>query len=296
LILPRFELLRPRNLSEALELLEKYGSDAAPLAGGTELLVLLRNKAVKPKYLVDLNPLRSQLSYVKVEDGVVRIGALTTPWEIQESALGRDMRYAGFKDVFEGFATMALRFHATIGGNIATATQYSDYITLLLAFDADVKLASASGERVVKLENLLVDKRKLDKKPGELIVEISFPEPRSNCSSSFMKFDRRKLLIAGIVTGAAFMCLENGKIADVRVSFDMVRDKRVPARAKMVEEFLKGREFSEDLLVKASEEVLPREMVRVTDWWTTAEYRLEMSKVVLRRNLLRVYERIGGGV
>ena len=294
--LPYFEVYKPKNLEDALAFLSNYGVEAKPLAGGTELLIHLRNRVIKPKYLVDLNPLKNELSYVREENDVIRIGALTTVWELNQSFLGRDKRYAGFVDVFKGFGTMSLRFMSTIGGNIVSATQYNDYITLLLVYDASVKLKSVEGERVVKLEDFLIDKRKVDLKPNELIVEIMFKKPSENCSSSFMKFDRRKLLIAGIVTSATYMCVEGEKIVDVKISFDMVRDKRVPARARKVEEYLINKDFSEELLRKASEEILPQEMVRVSDWWTNAEYRLEMSKVVLRRNLLRTYKRIKGEI
>jgi carbon-monoxide dehydrogenase medium subunit len=293
--LPSFDLYRPGSLEEALRFLQEHGAEAKPLAGGTELLIHLRNRAIKPKYIVDLSPLKKELSYVRLDGDTVRIGALTTVWELNQSFLGREKQYRGFVDVYKGFGTMSLRFMSTIGGNIVSATQYNDYITLLLVYDASIKLKSIAGERIVRLEDFLIDKRKVDLKPDELLVEIIFRRPGENCSSSFMKFDRRKLLIAGIVTGATYMCLEGDVIKEVRISFDMVRDKRVPARAKNTEEFLKGKNFSEELIREAAEEVLPKEMKRISDWWTTAEYRLDMSKVVLRRNLLRTYERIRGG-
>ncbi len=291
----RFDLYRPKDLEDALEFLDKYGGDAKPLAGGTELLPLIRDRRISvPKYLVDLNSLRNELSYVVEEDKVVRIGCLTTVWELNESILGRDKRYAGFRDVFNGFASLSLRFMATIGGNIVSATQYNDYITLLLVYNAKVNIVSVNGEKTIDLKDFLIDKRKTVLKPNELVKEIVIEKPGVNCSSGFMKFDRRRQLIAGIVTNAVYMCLDGEKIVDIRISFDMVRDKRIPARLYSVEEYLRGKEYSIELIREAAENILPREMVRVSDWWTSGEYRLEMSKVVLRRNLHRVFERIRG--
>lgn len=244
--------------------------------------------------MVDLSPLKDKLSYVVIENGSVRIGAMTTLWELRNSPLWNDARFAGFMDTWKGFGTMAIRFNATIGGNIGSATQYSDYITLLLVYDAKVKLASVRGMRVVPLEELLVEKRHLAMEPGELIVEVLFDEPPRNASSSFSKFDRRKQLIAGIVTGASYLELEGTKVKDVRISFDMVKQKRVPGRAREVEGFLKGKELSDDVIEEATK-VLESEMRRVSDWWTSAWYRLEMSKVVLKRNLLTAKKRIEGG-
>lgn len=243
---------------------------------------------------MDLSPLKDKLSYVIIENGSVRIGAMTTLWELRNSPLWNDARFAGFVDVWKGFGTMAIRFNATIGGNIGSATQYSDLITLLLVYDARVKLASVKGTRVVPLEELLIEKRQLAMEPRELIVEVQFEEPPRASSTSFSKFDRRKQLIAGIVTGAAYLELEGTKVKDVRISFDMVRQKRVPGRAKEVEGFLKGKELSDEVLEEAAG-VLEKEMQRVSDWWTSAWYRLEMSKVVLKRNLLTAKKRIEGG-
>ncbi|ADV65087.1 molybdopterin dehydrogenase FAD-binding protein [Desulfurococcus mucosus DSM 2162] len=257
---------------------------------------MIRDRRIPvPRFLVDLSPLKKDLSYVKIENGVVRIGALTTLWEISRSTLHRDIRYAGFTDVFKKFGTMAIRFNATIGGNIASATQYSDYITLLLVYDARLRLESASGVREVSLEEFLVDKRTTIIKPNELITEISFREPPSGTSSAFIKFDRRELIIAGIVTGAFYLTKEGERVKDVRIAFDMVKERRIPGRARMTEECVIGKTLSESVLREA-ESCLEREMKRISDWWTSDEYRLDMSKTSLRRGLLLAEKRISSGV
>ena len=292
-----FELYRPSSLEDALVFLEKNAPDVKPMAGGTELLVLMRDRVIKPpKFILDLSPLRRELSYVRVENGFVRIGALTTIWELSRSFLHSDVRYAGFVDVFRKFGNMTLRFEATIGGNIMTATQYSDYATLLLAYGARVKLASTRGTRVLLLEELLLDKRVTTAMPSELLLEVFFPEPPNSTSSAFVKFDRREVLIAGIVTSAVYLTLEDNVIRDVRVSFDMVREKKIPSRALTTESYLRGKKFTAELVEEAAEKILPGEMRRITDWWTTDEYRLEMSKVALKRALYKCYERISRGV
>ncbi|MCC5990256.1 MAG: FAD binding domain-containing protein [Thermosphaera sp.] len=292
-----FGLYRPRSVEDALEFLSKNAPDVKPLAGGTELLVLIRDKKIPtPKYLLDLTPLKKQLSYVKIEEGKVKIGSTTTLYELSRTFLHSDVRFAGFVDVWKKFGTLAIRFSATIGGNLAAATQYSDYITLLLAYDARVKAISANGERTIPVEKLVLDKRVTSLKPDELIKEVEIDIPPQSSSSSFIKFDRRELLIAGIVTGAFFLRLDQGKIQDVKIAFDMVKDKRVPARAREVENFLLGKMFSEELVNQAADEILPASMERITDWWTTAEYRLDMSKIALKRGLLKCKTRIEKGV
>lgn len=266
-----------------------------PLAGGTELLLLIRDKKIPtPKYLLDLNAIRKELNYVKLEEDKVRIGAATTLYELSQSILHRDKRFAGFVDVFYGFATMAMRFYATIGGNVLSATQYNDYLTLLTVYEPELLLVSKEGERRLTLEQLVLDKRKLAIRPEELLKEIIIPLPPENTSSSFIKFDRRRILIAGVVTGAVLLALKDNVIEDIRISFDMVREKRVPGRAKKTEEFLRNKELSEEVVEEAADEILPSEMERVSDWWTRAEYRLDMSKIVLKRNIFRAARRIRG--
>lgn len=256
---------------------------------------MIRDRRIPiPKYLVDLNAIKKELSFIEKKDDGIHIGAGTTLYEISQSFLHKDKRFAGFVDVYKKFGTLALRFEATIAGNLISATQFNDYITLLLVYDPKIRLLSVNGERIVSLEDFLIDKRKVDLKSNELVYEIILPEPPANSSSSFIKFDRRELMIAGVVTGAAFLALEDNKIADVKISFDMIKEKHIPGRARKTEEFLKGKEFSKELIERAAEEVLPTEMGRVSDWWTTAEYRMDMSKVVLKRNLLRAYKRIKG--
>jgi carbon-monoxide dehydrogenase medium subunit len=289
-----FDLYRPKDLDDAIRFLASNYPDAMPLAGGTELLILIRDRKIKPpKYLVDLAPLRKQLSYVVVENGYVKIGALTTIWELSNTILHRDIRFAGFRDVWHKFGTIALRFSATIGGNIATATDFSDYIVLLLAYDASVKLIGVNGERVVSLEKLLVNRRKLDLKPGELITEILIPEPPVNASSAFEKFDRRRILIAGLANTASYLHVEGKKILEAKISLDTVGEKRIPERIRILEDLLKGKELSEELIERVIEDLLPRIIKKYTDWWTTAEYRLEMSKVTVKRTLLTVGKRLG---
>jgi carbon-monoxide dehydrogenase medium subunit len=289
-----FDLYKPVSLDDAVKFLANNYPDAMPLAGGTELLILIRDGKIKPpKYLVDLAPLRKQLSYVVVENGYVKIGALTTIWELSNTILHRDIRFAGFRDVWHKFGTIALRFSATIGGNIATATDFSDYIVLLLAYDASVKLIGVNGERVVSLEKLLVNRRKLDLKPGELITEILIPEPPVNASSAFEKFDRRRILIAGLANTASYLHVEGKKILEAKISLDAVGEKRIPERIRILEDLLKGKELSEELIERVVEDLLPRIIKKYTDWWTTAEYRLEMSKVTVKRTLLTVGKRLG---
>lgn len=291
-----FEVYRPSSLRDALEFLYNNAPDVKPLAGGTELLLLIRDKKIPPpRVLLDLSPLKRELSFVEISEREVRIGALTTAYELSLSPLHRDVRFAGFVDAWKKFGTLAVRTAATIGGNVATATQYSDYLTLLMVYNAKIKALGINGERLIPIEDFVVDSRKTALEPHEIISEVIIETPPPNTSSAFIKFDRRQLLIAGIITCATYMTMNNGVIEEVRVSYDMIKGKRAPGRAREVEVFLRGKQYTEELVETAANKVLPRIMERVTDWWTTSEYRLEMSKVALKRGLRIVKSRIESG-
>ena len=290
----RFNVYRPRSLDDALEILDREAPEVIPIAGGTDVLVLAREDVIKFKGLIDLWPLRRELSFVRREDGFIRIGALTTINELGRSFLVNDVRYLGFHDLIHYFATPYIRNLATVGGNIATAHPLSDAAILLLTLNAELKLVSVKGERWVSLENLYAGKRVLRKEPNELITEVRFREKPVNSSTSLLKFDRRKAHIMGYVVVATYAYMDHEVIKDVAIAFDSV-GKPYPGRAKLVEEFLKGKSLTNDVLSRAVKEVLIKEMTRISDYRATSDYRLYLSGVLLKRSLLKVKERIQRG-
>jgi xanthine dehydrogenase iron-sulfur cluster and FAD-binding subunit A len=106
-----------------------------------------------------------------------------------------------------------------------------------------------------------------------------------------MKIDKRRGHIMGLAIGAVYAEYDGDLIKDVRIAFDSV-SKPFPERAFLTESFLRGKKFSEELLREASDTVLPKEMVRYTGRRASAEYRLHLSKVILRRALTKTYERL----
>jgi len=257
-------------------------------------MVLIRDDVVRPKAVLDLWPLRKELAFIKREGGWVKIGALATIEEICSSFLVRDCRYAGFSDMCSHFATPYIRSLATIGGNIGAAHPLSDATILLLTLDSEVKLVSIRGERWVKLDKLFLGKRRLAKDSSELITEVRFKEVPEKSSTALLKFDRRWGHSMGYVVAAAYAQIKDNVVREIRIAFDSM-GRPFPERAKKTEEFLRGRRLSEDVIEGACTEVLPKEMKRISDYRASAEYRLELSKVLLRRALLRIKSRIRGG-
>lgn len=286
----RFEVVTPESIDEALEILSK-DSDVVPMAGGTNLLVWARDGKVKFKKILDLWNLRDQLSYVIVEDDIIRIGSMTTLDELCESKELRKQSLLGLFDACSTFASPYIRSVATVGGNIESANPLSDIAILFLTLNARVRLVSLNGLREVPLTSYYKGMRSTVREKNELIKEIVISNTAPNSSTAFLKLDKRRGHIMGLAIGAAYVEYDEEIFKDVRISFDSVSNP-FPERAFLTESFLKGKKFSEDVLREASENVLPKEMRRYTGRRASAEYRLHLSKVILRRILTKTYERV----
>ncbi|MEM1643106.1 MAG: FAD binding domain-containing protein [Desulfurococcaceae archaeon] len=292
--MPRFDVYVPQDLSDALSFLDEHGEEAVPLAGGTDLLILIRTGVIRPKVLLDLWPLRKSLSYIRREGGYIRIGALTTVDEILTSQLFKDPRYLGFIDAARGLGPTFLRSIATVGGNVATGHPLSDMAILLLALKAEVKFVSKCGERWASIDEIYLDKRRINRRPNELIAEIAFREKPAGSSTAVLKIDRRRGHSMGYVVSASYMALEGDVITDIGIAFDSL-GKPYPGRAYRTEGFLTGKKFSEDTIAESSK-VLESEMTRLSDYRAPAEYRLSLSKALLRKCLLLISQRIKEGL
>jgi CO/xanthine dehydrogenase FAD-binding subunit len=286
----RFEVVVPKDFDDALNILDK-DVEVVPIAGGTNLLVWVRDGKIRFKKVLDLWSLRKQLSYVVVEGDVIRVGSMTTVDELCGVSELRKPPLSGLADVCATFASPYIRSVATVGGNIESANPLSDIAIFFLTLDAKVRLESINGSREVSLTNYYKGMRSTIRERNELIKEVVIRNPPPNSSTAFMKIDKRRGHIMGLAIGAVYAEYDGDLIKDVRIAFDSV-SKPFPERAFLTESFLRGKKFSEELLREASDTVLPKEMVRYTGRRASAEYRLHLSKVILRRALTKTYERL----
>mgnify|MGYP000111886533 CR=1 FL=1 len=290
-----FDIYIPRDLVDASEFLYRNAPDAVPIAGGTDLIPMIRDGKLRPKYLVDLSGLKGRLSYVSIDSGVVRVGALTTINALGASALTGMEAFLGFRDLYKTFGNAAVRSLATVGGNVGTAVSAADLIVMFNALDAKVGLSGVNGSRYVGIRELVAGKRLLAKEPGELITEVVFNVPPKNSSTAFIKLDYREGTIIGLISVAALVTVRDGVIEDVKLAFDRV-DRRVPGRAYLTEKGLKGVPLRDEAVGEVINEHLPREMRRKSDYRASGAYRLHVSKVLARRAVLTAGRRaVGGG-
>lgn len=184
-MIPRFALTRPRSLPEALEAFGAGDGDAAYLAGGTELLQVMKMGFAHFGRLIDLKQLE-ELHGIASTDGELRIGAATTHREIERSAIA-GQAFPALIELERGVANVRVRSTGTIGGNLAFAEPHSDPATLLLASDAWVELAGPAGRRRLSIAEFVVGPLATSREPDEILVAIGIPAGRPGEGRAYAK-------------------------------------------------------------------------------------------------------------
>ncbi len=281
-----FKVFVPKSLDEALELLAKYGEEAKVLAGGHSLIPLMRLRLVKPKYVIYIGKIPG-LSYIREEGGVIRIGAMTTHNEIEESQLLKEKNPL-LSETASHIGDLQVRNMGTIGGSLAHADPAADYPAALTALEADVVLKSAKGERVLKVSDFIQGPYLTDLRPDELLVEVRVPVLSGAFGTSYKKLYFRAGDFAIVGVAALVELSPEGSFKRVRVALTGVGEK--PVRARGVEEELEGKEASEEAIAKAAERA-KEGLNPPSDIRASSEYRREMSVVLTRRALIEALRR-----
>jgi len=285
--LPTFRLHRPETLGEALELLGSL-EGARPIAGGTDLLVLLRDGAIQARHLVDLGRVE-ELRYIREEDGAIRIGAATTHAQL----LGSELVAAKAPVLQEAAAFMGsvqTRNTGTLGGNLCNASPAADTAPPLLVLGAELTVTALEGPRSIPLGELFAGPKMNSLGPGELLTEIRFPAPPLGSGASFHKLGRRRGFTLSVVNAAAYLEVDGGICRGARVAIGAVA--ATPLRMTAVERMLEGEKLSRLLMEEAASAC--RGLVEpIDDVRASAEYRREMSRVLARRALIDAWGRAG---
>jgi CO/xanthine dehydrogenase FAD-binding subunit len=277
--LPSFSLHRPKTLREALELIREL-EEAKPIAGGTDLLLLLRDGACKAKHLVDLS-LIEELRHIREEGDQIHVGATTTHNQLRRSPLIAE-KASVLREACSGIGSVQIRNLGTIGGNLCNASPAADTAPPLLVLDSKVEIASHEGSRSIPLVELFAGPKLNSLQPHELLTEIRFPVSPKGAGMSFQRLGRRKGCTLSVVNAAAYLELDGDTCRQARLALGAVAP--TPLRMKDAEEMLKGRRLSQRLIEEAAS-ACHKLVSPVDDVRASAEYRREMSCVLIRRAL-----------
>jgi carbon-monoxide dehydrogenase medium subunit len=284
-----FEYLEPTSLRQALEWLNTYRGRTRVLAGGTDLFLRIRKQVFMPDYVIDLKRVAG-LDYVTSDaQGSMRIGPTALQGEIARSSVVQ-RTFPALAEAARWVGSVQTRNRATVVGNLCNASPAADTAPALLAYGAQVKLASLQGERSLPLTDFFVGPGRTALQDNELVAEVLLPAPTPQTGGAFFRRTRTAMDIA-VVCVAAVLRLANGTCQDAGIALGSVGP--TPLRATRAEQALRGQTLTDRLLDEASrlaaEEARPIDDVR-----STAEYRREMVRVLTRRGLAQAVERARG--
>ena len=284
--LKEFKYFAPATVAEAVSLLKDYDGKAKVLAGGTDLLSMMKLGAVTPECIVNLRRMAG-LDYISEEGKELRIGALTTISAILDSNL-IEKKCWSLHQATTVFATPQVRNMATIGGNICRSSPSADTVPPLISFGAELKLVGAKGERKVPLEDFFTGagRNVLDR---EVLTEIVIPIPGEQYGAAFAKLTRNSTDLAK-VNCAVMVTMDGGKCKDIRIVLGAVADR--PVRAKKAEQAIKGKEIKGEVIEEAAKKVI-EDIAPITDARSTVEYRRQVSQVLVKRVIKQAIERHG---
>jgi carbon-monoxide dehydrogenase medium subunit len=276
-----FDYIAAKSLDEALSLLAKHKDDAKLLAGGHSLLPAMKLRLAQPKVLIDIGRIKD-LSYIREDDGQIKIGATTTHFQIETSDLLR-RACPLLPETATHLGDMQVRNKGTIGGSLAHSDPAADWPAAIIALSAEMVVAGAKGERVIKADDFFVDLLTTALQPNEVLKEIRFATPKGRAGQAYVKF-RHPASGFAVVGAAVNLSLEaGGKCQSAGVGITGVSPKAY--RAKGVESALKGNALDAKTLSAAAGHAADGVSDAITELFATGEYRKHLAQVYTRRAL-----------
>lgn len=289
--LPKIEYLAPKTIDEALSM-QNENENCKFLAGGTDLLIQMKNREKRPSVLIGLKNI-PELNFIEYDEANgLRIGALTLLQALANSSVIRD-KYNALHNAVSNMASLQVRNLGTIGGNLCNAAPSADTAPPLLVLDAKLKVVDINGDRVVPAQDFFTGPGGTILTSSMLLTEIQIDWPAVFSSSIYLRNTTRNAMDLARASVAAFIKMdsEKGICEDARIALGAVAP--VPMRADKAERLLKNTNVTPKLLdevgLQACQECRP-----ITDVRSTAEYRKEMIRILTRRAVKALSGNVGG--
>jgi carbon-monoxide dehydrogenase medium subunit len=275
----RFDYLAPTSLAEALAMLADR-PEALPLAGGTDLLVQIKEHRRPVEALLSLKRV-SEMHQLSLNGTLV----LGTAVSLAQIAAEQQIRqnYAALGDGAALIGSVQIRSMATVGGNLCNASPSADTAPPLLVLKAQAVIAATGGERTVPLAEFFLGPGRTILQPGEILKEIVVPQPLARSGSCYLRHTPRAAMDIAVVGVAAAISLDTeGVIAEARLALGAVAP--TPIRAAAAEALLPGQRLTEELLAEVGH-VAAQEARPIDDMRASAEYRRHLVSVLTQRAL-----------
>jgi carbon-monoxide dehydrogenase medium subunit len=273
-----FDFFAPKTVDEALQLLARHGDDGKVLAGGQSLIPVLKLRLAAPSVVVDIGRI-GDLSYLKSEGGVIRLGAMTTHAAIAKSALIKESCPL-LAETAAQIGDQQVRNRGTIGGSLVHADPAADWPAAILALHAEIVARSAKGERVIKAADFFVEMMTTAVQTGELVTEIRIPVPAQPAAAAYLKVPQAASGFA-VVGVAAQLTMDGGKCKDASIGVTGLAPKAY--RAKAVEDALRGQTLDDATLSAAIAKADAEASDAMEDIHASGEYRRHLTRVYTKR-------------
>lgn len=279
-----FELLQPRSLQQAVELLQKHGDDARPLGGGTTLIILMKQRALHYPYLVDLQTIPGLNEIKKEADGVC-IGALTSHRKVETSPLIRQSLPV-LAEAFRHIGNVRVRETASVGGNLAHADYRLDPPPPLLILGAEVRAFGPKGARVIPLKSFFRGMYETALEPGELLVDVKVPFPPASSRAIYLRYSALSANDWPCLGVAGLLIKENSHCKELRLALG-----GVAATPLLIDglEFAKNQALDQAVVDKVldvvDQQISPSTDLRGTEWYKRRMARLFVKKAVEQLNV-----------
>lgn len=284
-MLRRFRLEEPESIQDASDLLARHGESAKVYAGGTELLLAMKEGLIHCERLINIKKI-PDLDQVKLKDGTIHIGALSTHRELCCFPLLQE-RLPALVEMERNVANIRVREVGTIGGNLSFAEPHADPGTLLLVLGAKLIAEKTSSKREIPMERFFVDAYETCLEPDEILTEVEVPLPPGRSGVTYLKFGYLERPSVGV---ALFLALDGAKksIADVRIAVGCAGP--TPRRIEEAEGLLKGKDFNEaSHLIARAGEIAAHQSQAISDLHGSQDYKEHIVQVLLKRAFHHAY-------
>ena len=287
----QFEYRKPGSLRETLRLLKNKGAHIKVMAGGTDLILQIKQGQISPSLVLDVKNVPELNRLEWNEAGGLHIGAAVPLSKLLASAIVSE-RFNILAQACSVIGSMQIRNLGTVGGNICNAAPSADLAPALLCLGARAIVASNTGTRKVNLDDFFVAPGETIMGSNELLIEIEVPTPPAHSAGCYMRHTTREEMDIAVAGVASFLTMSprSKKLKEVRIALGAVAP--TPLRAHDAEALLIGKAVTqriiEEVAEKAAEEANP-----ISDIRASAEYRRELVKVLTRRTLQKSCEMLG---
>jgi len=284
-----FEYHAPDSLEQALQIMRLHASEGKILAGGQSLVPAMNFRVVQPGVLIDLNGV-SELSFIREEDGVIRVGAMTRERHLEfDASIAK--RTPLLTEAAPFIAHPQIRNRGTIGGSLVNADPAAELPVLMLALNARLKARSASNERWIDAADFFTGMFSTALEPDEILVEIKLPFMAARTGWSFMEVAPRAGDYALMGVAALVTLDENGKCAGAKLVY--LNAGEGPMDAKEAAQILQGGMLSDELFESAAAYASEKEINPFGNVHTSSEFQRHLANVLTKKALKQATQRAG---